>query len=152
MSIHEGIARAACKRVATRIAVAVLALASAAAIAQTPPRPDAGSILEQQRQPLRLPAPPPDDLRPTLPEPKPALPVSPTLKVQVKEFKFSGNTLYNDEQLAEVVAEFVGKELDFEGLNDAATKVRAFHRTRGYFLAQAYLPQQVTATAWSRSR
>ena len=137
--LHQGTARAACRR----IAVAVLALGSAAAIAQAPPRPDAGSILEQQRQPLRLPAPPPDDLRPKPPEPKPALPVSPTLKVQVREFKFSGNTLYNDEQLAEVVEEFVGKELDFEGLNDAATKVRAFHRTRGYFLAQAYLPQQV---------
>jgi hemolysin activation/secretion protein len=41
-----------------------------------------------------------------------------------------------------VVQEFIGKELDFEGLNDAATKVRAYHRSRGYFLAQAYLPQQ----------
>ncbi|MGH6783635.1 MAG: ShlB/FhaC/HecB family hemolysin secretion/activation protein, partial [Sphingomicrobium sp.] len=40
------------------------------------------------------------------------------------------------------VQDFVGKELDFEGLNDAATKVRAYHRERGYFLAQAYLPQQ----------
>jgi hemolysin activation/secretion protein len=40
------------------------------------------------------------------------------------------------------VKEFVGKELDFEGLNDAATKIRAHHRSRGYFLAQAYLPQQ----------
>src|SRR5438105_6860489 len=36
----------------------------------------------------------------------------------------------------------VGKELDFEGLNESATKVRAYYRTRGYFLAQAYLPQQ----------
>ena len=26
--------------------------------------------------------------------------------------------------------------------NDAATKVRAYYRERGYFLVQAYLPQQ----------
>ena len=76
---HAADQGAARKRIAPRFVVAVLSLASAAAIAQAPQRPDAGAILEQQRQPLRLPAPPPDDLRPKLPEPKPALPVSPTL-------------------------------------------------------------------------
>jgi hemolysin activation/secretion protein len=132
------------RRVARPITVAVLSLASAVAVAQTPPppRPDAGAILEQQREPLRLPPPPPDEIRPRPPEPKPALPVSPTLKVRISQFNFSGNTLFTDEQLREVVQDFVGKELDFEGLNDAATKVRAYHRERGYFLAQAYLPQQ----------
>ena len=127
-------------RIAKPIVVVVLSLASAVAVAQI--RPDAGQILEQQREPLRLPPPADDDIRPRLPEPKPALPVSPTLKVTVTQFNFSGNTLYTEEQLREVVQEFVGKELDFEGLNDAATKVRAYHRQRGYFLAQAYLPQQ----------
>ena len=127
------------RRIAAPIVVAVLSFASAASLAQV--RPDAGQILEQTREPLRLP-PPPDDVRPRVPEPRPALPVSPTLKVRVTEFKFSGNTLYSDAQLAEVVQEFIGKELDFEGLTDAATKVRAYHRERGYFLAQAYLPQQ----------
>jgi hemolysin activation/secretion protein len=128
-------------RIARPIVVAVLSLASAVAVGQQ--RPDAGQILEQQtREPLRLPPPPDDDVRPRPPEPKPALPVSPTLKVQVTQFTFSGNTLYSDAELTEVVKEFVGKELDFEGLNDAANKVRAHHRSRGYFLAQAYLPQQ----------
>jgi hemolysin activation/secretion protein len=128
-------------RIARPIVVAMLSLASAVAIGQQ--RPDAGQILEQQtREPLRLPPPPDDDVRPRPPDPKPALPVSPTLKIQVTKFTFSGNTLYSDAELAEVVKEFVGKELDFEGLNDAANKVRAHHRSRGYFLAQAYLPQQ----------
>ena len=127
-------------RITRPIVVAVLSFSCAVAVAQQ--RPDAGQILEQQRQPLRLPPPPDDDIRPRPPEPKPALPVSPTLKVRVTQFTFSGNTLYTNEELAEVVKEFIGKELDFEGLNDAATKVRAHHRSRGYFLAQAYLPQQ----------
>ena len=123
-----------------RIAVAVLSLASALAAAQQ--RPDAGQVLEQTREPLRLPPPADATVRPAVPEPRPALPVSPTLKVRVNRFTFSGNTLYSDEELSRVVQEFVGKELDFEGLVDAATKVRAHHRERGYFLAQAYLPQQ----------
>ena len=135
--------RGARVRFARPIVVAVLTLASAAALAQLPPRPDAGQILEQQRQPLRLPPPADADVRPKPPpEPRPALPVSPTLKVQVTRFTFSGNTLYSDEELSQVVRDFVGKELDFEGLMEAATKVRAYHRERGYFLAQAYLPQQ----------
>src|SRR6185503_1946522 len=135
-------------RIAKPIVVAVLSFSCGVAIGQPAPdpallqqRPDAGKVLQQQREPLRLP-PPEDDVRPRPPEPKPALPVSPTLKVRVTQFTFSGNTLYADKELAEVVREFVGKELDFEGLNDAATKVRAYHRSRGYFLAQAYLPQQ----------
>ena len=134
--------RGARVRFARPIVVAVLTLASAAALAQLPPRPDAGQILEQQRQPLRLPPPADADVRPKPPEPRPALPVSPTLKVHVTRFTFSGNTLFTDEQLESVVQEFIGKELDFEALTDAATKVRAYHRERGYFLAQAYLPQQ----------
>ena len=133
----------ACERTARPLVVAVLSISSGIAFAQVPPpRPDAGAILEQQREPLRLPPPPDSDVRPKLPEPKPALPVSPTLKVRVTRFNFSGNTLYSDDQLREVVQEFIGKELDFEGLTEAATKVRAYHRERGYFLAQAYLPQQ----------
>lgn len=117
----------------------VLVLVSAAAFAQQ--RPDAGQVLEQNREPLRLP-PPAEPVLPKPPEPKPALPVSPQLHVLVKQFVFTGNTIYTTDQLRAATSEYVGKELDFEGLNEAATSVRAYYRSRGYFLAQAYLPQQ----------
>ena len=67
---------------------------------------------------------------------------APGLKVVVTGFKISGNTIYGSEVLLATVREFVGKEQNIDGLNDAATKVRAYYRERGYFLAQAYLPQQ----------
>ncbi len=121
------------------VLISVLALVSAAAMAQQ--RPDAGRVLEQSREPLRLP-PPAQPILPRPPEPKPALPVSPQLRVTVKQFVFSGNTVYSNEQLRSVTSPYVGKELDFEGLNEVATAVRAYYRSRGYFLAQAYLPQQ----------
>lgn len=122
--------------------LALLLLASVSAFALAQKRPDAGQVLEQAtRQPLRLP-PPEEPVLPKPPEPKPALPTSPQLHVTVQKFTFTGNTLYSDAQLEPVVEEFVGKNLDFEGLNDAATKIRAYYRSRGYFLAQAYLPQQ----------
>ncbi len=119
--------------------VAALGVASAAAFGQQ--RPDAGQVLEQSREPLRIP-PPAEPVLPQPPEPKPALPVSPQLRVLIKQFVFTGNTIYSSEQLREVTKQYIGKELDFEGLNDAATDVRAYYRSRGYFLAQAYLPQQ----------
>ncbi|HYT48020.1 MAG TPA: ShlB/FhaC/HecB family hemolysin secretion/activation protein [Burkholderiales bacterium] len=121
------------------VAFVVFSVASALVLAQQ--KPDAGQILEQTREPLRLPPPSPD-LRPKPPEPKPALGAQPQLKVKVSRFTFSGNTLIPEDELQEAVKEFVGKELNFEGLNDAATEARAYYRSRGYFLAQAYLPQQ----------
>jgi hemolysin activation/secretion protein len=124
------------------VALALLSLSSVLALAQTPPQPpDAGTILQQTREPFRLPPPAPD-LVPRAPTPKPALGAQPKLRVKVAAFTFSGNTLLPEDELREKVQEFVGKELNFEGLNDAATEVRAYYRSRGYFLAQAYLPEQ----------
>src|SRR4029079_9509435 len=118
-------------------ALAFLMLAAVTAFALAQQRPDSGKVLKKAtRQPLRLP-PPEEPVLPKPPEPKPALPTSPQLRVTVQKFTFTGNTLYSDAQLAQVVEEFIGKNLDFEGLNDAATKIRAYYRSRGYFLAQA---------------
>jgi hemolysin activation/secretion protein len=123
-------------------ALALLSLSSVLAFAQTPPQPpDAGTILQQTREPFRLPPPSPD-LAPRPPEPKPALGAQPKLRVKIAGFTFTGNTLIPAAELQPKVQEFVGKELNFEGLNDAATEVRAYYRSRGYFLAQAYLPEQ----------
>jgi hemolysin activation/secretion protein len=122
-------------------AVTALAVFSAGALAQLAQvKPDAGSVLEQTKQPAAAPQPSPDVL-PRVTEPRPAL-AAPGLKVTVKRFRISGNTLFSEEVLAAAAQEFVGKEQNIDGLNDAATKVRAYYRERGYFLAQAYLPQQ----------
>jgi hemolysin activation/secretion protein len=113
---------------------------SSSAIAQTPPRPDAGSILEGLKPPATFPR-PTEEVLPRAPELRPAL-GAPGLKVVVKSFKVTGNTIFPADVLVATLKEFVGKEQNIDGLNDAATKVRAYYRERGYFLSQAYLPQQ----------
>ena len=120
--------------------LAAVCLASTSVLAQQPP--NAGQVLQESREPLRLP-PPAEPVLPKPPEPKPALPVSPQLHVTVKRFTFTGNTVYSDEQLRTVTDPYLNKELSFDDLNDVATDVRAYYRSRGYFLAQAYLPEQV---------
>ena len=129
-------------RTAARVigaAVWFLAIVAAPVFAQQQ-KPDAGSVLEQLKQPPVEPQRSPDVV-PRAPEPRPAL-GAPGLKLVVKGFKISGNTLYAESVLTAQVQEFVGKEQTIDGLNDAATKVRAYYRERGYFLSQAYLPQQ----------
>jgi len=111
---------------------------SAGVLAQV--RPDAGSVLEQLRQPATLPKPSADVL-PGVEQPRPAL-GAPGLKVVVARFKVTGNTRFAEDILLATVQEFVGKEQNIDGLNDAATKIRAYYRERGYFLVQAYLPRQ----------
>jgi hemolysin activation/secretion protein len=123
------------------LAAGVLAFCGQGAFAQT--KPDSGSVFEQLKQP---PIAAPGERRdgsvlPPVETPRPAL-GAPNLKVNVTGFKVTGNTLFTEAELVASVQEFVGKEQNIDGLNDAATKVRAYYRERGYFLAQAYLPQQ----------
>jgi hemolysin activation/secretion protein len=103
-------------------------------------RPDAGSTLEQQR-----PAPQPPQRSPELGVPAPAAPAmkaQPALKVKVAGFRISGNTVFSEAELNNQLRSFVGRELDFAGLNQAAAAITAYYRSRGYLVAQAYLPEQ----------
>jgi len=127
-----------------RLVAAAAACFSVVVFAQVPPAPpSAGSILQQQAPKQELPISP--STAPVLPQvapPKPALPAGTKVNVTVKDFRFSGNTVFSSAELRGLVQEFIGKTLDFNGLNDAAGRVQRHYRERGYFLAVAYLPQQ----------
>lgn len=102
-----------------------LALAfHASSTAQT--QPDAGSLRQQIEQQRSLPMPP------AAPLPRVALPPEiqslAGIKVRTKAFRFAGNTLLGSEQLAQAVADFASRELDFSGLQRAADAVAAAYR------------------------
>jgi hemolysin activation/secretion protein len=128
-----------------RIFTAVLLGACSISLLAQPTQrpPDSGQVYQEgvRGKPVVAPPAPGKDMLPKAPEPKPAL-GAPGLKLVVNGFRISGNTIYPENVLLEQVTEFVGKEQTIDGLNDAATKVRAYYRERGYFLVQAYLPQQ----------
>jgi hemolysin activation/secretion protein len=118
----------------------VLGIYSALALFAAPP--DAGQLLrEQQSQAERK-----------LPQvaPSPELPVSsqPAAKtngatVFVKEVRFSGNEgLASLDELQGLAKNITGKNAAAAELQGLADKVTAVLRTRGYFLARAYLPKQ----------
>jgi hemolysin activation/secretion protein len=92
--------------------------------------------------------------RPVLPEPRPILQVpaetpvpekkqkKSSLKIVVKEFKFSGNKQFSDEVLAAQLAHLTGHEIGMRELNEAVGTIRNYYRQRGYMLTQVYLPTQ----------
>lgn len=122
------------------LAVASLLLGGmASAVAQTPP--DAGSLL-QQTQP-RAPALPPQAPQNLAPPPAP-MPSAPGMAVTVERFRFEGNTLLTDAVLAQAVAPYLQRPLDFQGLQSAALAVAEAYRRAGW-IVRAYLPRQEIA-------
>lgn len=105
-------------------------------LAQTPP--DAGTLqqqiererqgnLPQRAQPVRPVA--PRNLQPS------------GAAVQVKAFRFAGNTMLSAEQLKPAVATYEGRMLDFAQLQAAAAAVAEQYRAAGW-IVNAYLPEQ----------
>ncbi|MCC6208359.1 MAG: ShlB/FhaC/HecB family hemolysin secretion/activation protein [Gammaproteobacteria bacterium] len=120
---------------------AAISPASLTVFAQT--APDAGSLLRQQEQIEQ-------QVPPQLPEPEAPVDESAapemlasSVKVTVREVRFSGNLeLAPETELQAVIADAQGQELDFSGLQALADKVTAHLREGGWLLARAYLPQQ----------
>lgn len=120
----------------------VLSLGLLCAVVSLPAyaQPNAGSLLNQQRQQQhhifrQLPAPAVKRARPPLKKGGPA--------VVVHSIRFSGATdLVPEAALQHVVSYAIGKKLDFAGLETLARKVTDYLHAQGWFLANAYLPQQ----------
>lgn len=119
--------------------LSALFLVSTAATVQA--QPDAGTLLNQeQRSQQRLPDRLPESEAPAV---RPALKDTNGAKVSIKSIRFTGAPeLAKEDELQAVVANAIGQELDFAGLQQLARKVTDYLRSRGWFLAEAYLPRQ----------
>ena len=119
---------------ATSIALALCLPVHAAA-----PNVDAGSLLRQSEHELKIQKPAPVLLqRKTTPN---TTATSTQAKVQVLGFKFSGNTLLNNEQLNAALATYTHRELTLGQLREAADIVISTYREAGWTV-RAYLPKQ----------
>ncbi|MCS6861169.1 MAG: BamA/TamA family outer membrane protein, partial [Abditibacteriales bacterium] len=63
-------------------------------------------------------------------------------RVRVQSFRFEGNTVIGNEDLARIVAPYQDKELTLTELQQVADKVSEYYRKQGYLLARALLPEQ----------
>jgi hemolysin activation/secretion protein len=115
----------------------ILTAAHSYARAQT--LPDAGSLRQQieLNREQRL----PQAVRPAPVTPPPEIQARAGVTVNVKSFLLTGHRLLSTEALMPALAEFVGRTLDFAGLQRATDAVAAAYRESGW-LARVYLPEQ----------
>lgn len=114
---------------------AMLLATLAPARAQT--APDAGSLLRESERPQPLlPVPVPK----AIPQ-RPATPPAEGIRVKVKGFRLTGNTLLSDATVQAVLAPWLGKEAGFGDLEQALNAIAEAYRKRGW-LARPQLPAQ----------
>jgi hemolysin activation/secretion protein len=104
-------------------------------------RPDAGTLLESQRQQPAIPAPGGDPAVQVRPAPAAAT-FDRSVVLTPAAFRVEGNTVFAEGELQAVLAPFVNHRMDMGGLLEAAAAVRQYYRDRGHLLTEAYLPQQ----------
>ena len=119
--------------------ISASSLQASASSLQAQTRPDAGSILRDQKpvqeQQRQLP----------IPEEKKRGPskADDGLRVNVKGFTFSGyEGIATEAQLRETVASAIGSTLSFRELQLLADNITALFKEKGFYQANAYLPSQ----------
>jgi len=117
---------------------------------------DRDSYLSQLPNPIgprepELPAPTPPQPPPPSPlQPSPLTPVpgdaTPEIpgKIRVSGFEFEGNTAFSDRELAEVIKEFVGRDITFAELIAAEAAITQKYVAAGYINSGALIPANQT--------
>ncbi|WP_413166593.1 ShlB/FhaC/HecB family hemolysin secretion/activation protein [Capilliphycus salinus ALCB114379] len=109
--------------------------------------------LAQIPQPINPPEPLPTPIPIPQPSPPPPLEVEPPVvpptpeelpgipdTIIIERFEFIGNTAYTDAELAEITAEFVGREITFAELLQAEAAVTQFYTESGFVNSGAIIP------------
>ena len=118
-----------------------LLLAGLTAHAQQPPT--AGDVLRDLGEKVQsIPPSKPAPRIEVAPETRRAVQPLPGFKIDVKGFRFSGLTAIAPERLQPLVQQYIGADRTFEELQSAANAVTEYLRGQGYFVAQAFLPEQ----------
>ena len=128
------------------VLLSVAALLPAMALAADPLPTDALQQIEQisrQRVPiLPLPATPDFDLRLQTPE-KAAVPRAiEELVFEIKGVKVSGNTLFSQDEVDSLFKSAIGPAVSLATLREAAEKLEARFREKGFFLTRVFVPPQ----------
>ncbi len=113
-------------------------VASSTLLAVTPP--STGDILRQTEKPKI------EETQKTLPslakEYKAPLSVKDDFTTEVKEFTFSGNSIYSSEELNQLITSNTNTQMGINKLKELASIITKHYRDTGYFVARAYLPEQ----------
>lgn len=102
-------------------------------------RPGAGTQLQQIPLP---PAPQTTELELEIERPPAQADTSPGAAIRVMALRLTGQTVFSQDTLTAATGFEPGSEVTLAQLRDYAGQIASYYHARGYFLAQAYLPQQ----------
>jgi hemolysin activation/secretion protein len=121
-----------------RLVMGILCLAVAPHSFAEPAAPDAGAIMRNQPRPL-IPSP---SVQPPIAVPTPSAPkAGQGGKIIPKGWKITGASLIPESELQDSIRDYIGRELDVNGLSEVAQKVAMYYRSQGY-LVRTWLPVQ----------
>jgi hemolysin activation/secretion protein len=116
-------------------------------LAQLPPLPPPNS---PQRDPLPRPLPQPQPIPETPVESQPSPPLTPPTEqpqpenipdtLTIREFQFEGNTAFSDAELAEVIKNYIDRNITFAELLQAEAAITQHYIDAGYVNSGALLP------------
>jgi hemolysin activation/secretion protein len=107
-----------------------------------PVTPDAGLIMrESSKLPPAVPTKP---VEPQIEQAPLKMPMTTqdNLHVKLQSFRFSGNTQFDTPTLQQVLAAYSNREVSFGDLQQAANTITEYYRSKGFFVAYAYIPEQ----------
>jgi hemolysin activation/secretion protein len=105
-------------------------------------QPDAGTLLDTVRDKGYA---PPKKSEPGLEiqqQAEPAMHADNSTRFNVATFHFTGNTVFTESELQARIAGSAGHELTLADLEKVAGEISQYYRSRGYFVARAYIPAQ----------
>jgi hemolysin activation/secretion protein len=76
-------------------------------------------------------------------EPTPTPPSKNQTLIEIKGFKFSGNTFISDEQATEITSSFINRQLTLAQINEAAFAIDDFYKGKGRIAQSVVPPQQI---------
>jgi hemolysin activation/secretion protein len=124
------------------LALSILVASPGLSSAQAPSVPSSGDLIKQAKPVTPVAEPSPLPAVATEPY-APPLKADDKVTVLVKRFEFNGNRVFDAGELNALVAPFVNQQLGVNKLKAIASQITRYYRDRGYFVARAYLPQQL---------
>lgn len=121
--------------------ILILSLLTSAALLAAQSPINTGDILRQV-EPILIPQTPKALPSVGAGEFKAPLKVKDDMKILIKSFTLSGNSVFSNETLFELIKSYENKELGINGLKEVTSIITKYYRDNGYFVARAYLPAQ----------
>lgn len=124
------------------LVASLLLLPAWSVYAAVPEQPNAGRILQDTQQTEKK---LPEQKNPSVEmarELRPPMTAQEGLKVWVKSYRITGQTLFQPAELQALLADYVNKEVTHVQMLEAANQLANFFHAKGYLVAQVYLPVQ----------